>query len=64
MNLAELLFLLNIVEKDPIEIYVQDSSIILKKYEPSCIFCHDTQNLVEYKSKLICQNCIRLINTI
>ena len=24
----------NIVEKDPIEIYVDDSSIILKKYEP------------------------------
>ena len=39
----------NIVEKDPIEIYVDDSSIILKKYEPNCIFCGSTENLVEYK---------------
>ena len=29
----------NIVEKDPIEIYVDGSSIILKKFEPNCIFC-------------------------
>ena len=29
----------NISEKDPIEIYVDGSSIILKKYEQSCIFC-------------------------
>ena len=39
----------NIVEKDPIEIYVDDSSIILKKDEPNCIFCGSTENLVEYK---------------
>ena len=41
----------NIVEKDPIEIYVDDSSIILKKYEPNCVFCGSTENLVEYKDK-------------
>lgn len=29
----------NIIEKDPIEIYVDDSSIILKKYEHNCVFC-------------------------
>ena len=42
----------NIVEKDPIEIYVDDSSIILKKFEPNCVFCGSTENLVEYKDKL------------
>lgn len=47
----------NIVEKDPIEIYVDDSSIILKKYEPNCIFCGSTENLVEYKDKLVCEKC-------
>lgn len=47
----------NIVEKDPIEIYVNDSSIVLTKYQPNCIFCGNTENLVEYKSKLVCNKC-------
>ena len=32
---------LDIAEKDSIEIYVDGSSIILKKYEPTCVFCGD-----------------------
>lgn len=47
----------NIVEKDPIEIYVDGSSIVLKKFEPNCIFCGSTKNLIEFKDKLICENC-------
>ena len=46
----------NIVEKDPIEIYVDRSSIILKKFEPNCIFCGNTKNLIEYNDKLICED--------
>ena len=44
----------DISEKDPIEIYVDGSSIVLKKYEPNCVFCGNTKNLVTYKDKLIC----------
>lgn len=51
----------NIVEKDPIEIYVDGSSIVLKKFEPNCIFCGNTKNLVEYKDKLICDKCSKKI---
>ena len=47
----------NIVEKDPIEIYVEGSNIVLKKYEPNCVFCGNSKNLVEYKGKLICDKC-------
>lgn len=54
----------NIVEKDPIEIYVDGSSIVLKKYEPNCIFCGNTENLVEYKNKLICEKCTKHLNTL
>ena len=42
----------NIIEKDPIEIYVDDSYIILKKYEPNCVFCGNTKSLISYKDKL------------
>ena len=54
----------NIVEKDPIEIYVNDSSIILKKYEPNCIFCGTTEDLVEYKDKLVCDKCSKQLNVL
>lgn len=30
---------LDIEIKDPIEIFVDDEYILLKKYEPACIFC-------------------------
>ena len=54
----------NIVEKDPIEIYVDDSSIVLKKYQPNCVFCGNTENLVEYKNKLVCQKCSKSLNNL
>lgn len=54
----------NIQEKDPIEIFVEDSRIIIKKYEQSCIFCGNTENLVEFNGKLICSNCLKKINKI
>ena len=41
----------NIAEKDPIEIYVDGSSIILKKFEPNCIFCGNTKDLLNYEDK-------------
>ncbi len=47
----------DIAEKDPIEIYVDGSSIILKKYEPNCIFCGNAKNLISYKDKLVCSKC-------
>ena len=49
---------LEIEEKDPIEIYVDGSSIVLKKVESNCIFCGNTKNLIEYKNKLICKRCL------
>lgn len=51
----------DIAEKDPIEIYVDWSSIILKKYEPNCIFCGNSKNLTTYKDKLICSKCAERI---
>ena len=53
-----------IAEKDPIEIFVDGSSIILRKYEPNCIFCGSTKNLIEYNEKLICNKCAEKISTL
>lgn len=52
---------LEIDVKDQIEIYVDNDKIVLKKYEPSCIFCGNTKELVNYKDKLVCSKCISKI---
>lgn len=49
---------LNVDIKDSLEIYIEGEHIILKKYEPACIFCGDARNVVNYKGKLICTNCL------
>ena len=51
-----------IAEKDPIEIYVDGSNIILKKYEPNCIFCGNSKNLISYKDKLVCTKCAQKLS--
>ncbi len=48
---------LNINSSDSIEIYVSGNEIILKKLENSCIFCSGTENLVDFKGKMVCSNC-------
>ena len=39
---------LNLDIKDPVEIFVEDDKIILKKYEPSDLFTGDKNDLIEY----------------
>lgn len=50
-----------IAEKDPIEIFVDGSTIVLKKFEPNCIFCGGTKNLITYNEKQICEKCLKKI---
>ena len=50
---------LNIAERDALEIYVDGDSIILKKYEPACIFCGDARNVTAFRGKNICANCMK-----
>ena len=49
---------LGIEVRDPLEIYVDGESIMLKKYVPACILCGESGELVEYKGKKICRSCI------
>ena len=49
---------LDINEKDALEIYVDEDRIILKKYEPACIFCNQALDTIVYKGKNICANCL------
>lgn len=50
--------------KDPVEIFVEKDRVILKKYEPTCIFCGNSDNVVMYKEKRICKSCLAEISKI
>ncbi len=50
---------LGIDEKDSLEIYVDGEKIILRKYEPACIFCGNADNVLNYRGKNICEACLK-----
>ena len=49
---------LDIAERDALEILVSDETIILKKFQPTCIFCGNGKNLITHKDKNVCPACI------
>lgn len=49
---------LGIGEKDALEIYVDGERIVLKKYEPACIFTGEVDETVRYKNKVVSRKCI------
>ena len=52
---------LSLASRDAVEIFVNEDTIVLKKYEPACIFCGDADNIVFFNGKRICQNCLEEI---
>jgi len=55
---------LDIAEKDALEIYVEGSSVILKKYKPSCIFCDTAKDVSEFKGKNVCPKCLKELKSL
>ena len=49
---------LDIAERDALEIYVDGSSVILKKFANSCVFCDGTQNIQSFRGKNVCPRCL------
>ncbi len=41
----------------PVEIFVEDDKIIVKKYIDRCIICDSTKDLCNIKGRLICAEC-------
>lgn len=50
---------MDIEVRDSLEIYVDGDSIILKKYEPACIFCGSAKNIKDYMGKNVCATCAK-----
>ena len=58
----ELRRMLDIAERDELEIFVEGDRIVLQKYEPACIFCDSSLSLTALKGKNVCRDCIAKLN--
>ena len=55
----EMRTVLDIGEKDPVEILIENDRIILKKYTPTDIFTGETEDLIDYCGKKVSKNSIK-----
>ncbi|MBQ1489858.1 MAG: AbrB/MazE/SpoVT family DNA-binding domain-containing protein [Eubacterium sp.] len=49
---------LGIKTDDSLEIFVDGQYIMLKKYEPACIFCGEVEGVRQIRGKNVCAKCI------
>lgn len=49
---------MDIENKDAVEIYTSGEYIVLQKYQPVCIFCGETGEIIKYQGRNICNNCL------
>lgn len=55
---------LKITRTDPLEFYVDGASLILKKYQSACIFCHEAANVTDYRGIKLCPECLRALKAL
>jgi transcriptional pleiotropic regulator of transition state genes len=54
----ELRRVFGIEEKDGLEIYTDNDQIVLRKYEPACMFCGSAVEVTTFKGKNVCKECM------
>lgn len=48
--------------RDSLEIYMDGDKIILRKYQPTCIFCDSNGESVNFEGYNICKECIKTLS--
>ncbi len=49
---------LDVAVKDSLEIYMEGDAIVLRKYHPACVFCDSTKNIISFRGKNVCLDCV------
>lgn len=49
----------NQLDLKQVEIFLDGDSVILKKYNPSCIFCGEAGDVLDFGGKKVCRECIK-----
>ena len=60
---AELRHSMDIHIKDALEIFTEGDRIILQKYHPACVFCDSVDNVVFFREKRICKECLEKLKS-
>lgn len=55
----ELRRILDVTEGDSFELFIEDNTIIMRKYQPACIICGNAKNIVTFKGRNFCPDCIK-----
>lgn len=50
--------MLNMDSGDPIEFYVQDDAIVIKRYQKGCTFCGSTEGVKDFYGRKLCRGCM------
>lgn len=61
---VELRRTMEIADKDPLTIFVEDDAIILKKYAPTCVFCEEASGLTFFRGHNICAGCLAQLSAL
>ena len=59
----ELRKLMDINVKDSVEIFTDGDKVVLRKYQPSCIFCGDAADVVYFNGKRVCRQCLEQLKS-
>jgi len=49
---------MGIEARDSVEIFTDENRIILQKYQSSCIFCNNADDLMYFNDQRICRECL------
>lgn len=49
---------LGIGDRDAVEMSMEGNSIVIRKHQPSCVFCGSTEDTVVFRRKIVCRSCI------
>ena len=50
---------LELNERDSVEFFLDGNTIVIKKYQASCIFCGNAEDLISFKGKCVCPSCAK-----
>ena len=52
---------LSLEVRDAVEIFSDGENIVLKKYQPACVFCDSAKEVVTFKGRNVCASCARAL---
>ncbi len=51
-------------EKDSFEIFLEGDTIVLRKFQPTCVFCHKLGPSADYAGYNVCKDCIKKLASV